>query len=161
MTTVEEVTDINKSEVIKLVSSYTAKAFFALIGIIILFGVQVFRFGASTRYYILIFGAILSLAALVIYSISFTKNAGKKSEGSLLHSLIVFGGFIPYIYGSYLVFYEGFWRLHLLTNGFSYTVIFYSFIFVIIGYSVVSSIYQLSEFDRAVSENTVKIKESV
>ncbi|MDZ7693714.1 MAG: hypothetical protein U5K69_21780 [Balneolaceae bacterium] len=160
MTTADEVTFLSKSEVIKLVSRYTAKALLGLLGIAIFIGVQIFRFSATNRYYILFLGTILSFAALATYSISLAKNAGKTTEGSLFQSLIVFGGFIPYIYGSYLVFYEGFWRLRYLADGFSFTVIFYSFIFVVIGYSVVSAIYQISELDRAVSENKVKIKET-
>lgn len=160
MSSSKEATVINKSDVINLIARYMTKAFFGLIGLSVYIIIQIIRYSPSNRYYLLLSGAILSLIAIAGYAISLAKNADKKTERSLNQSLIIFGGFIPYIYGSYLVFYEGFWRLRHLADGLSFSVIFYSLVFVLIGYSVVSAIYQISEFDRAVSEENIIIKEN-
>lgn len=52
-------------------------------------------------------------------------------------------------FGSYMVFYKGFWGLVELKNGFSIWVVVGSIFFILVGYSIVKNFYKITEIDRA------------
>ena len=88
---------------------------------------------------------------------AFTIFVGKDRRGFLL-SIIAISGFIPYFFGFYLVFYRGFWELKDLLDGFSILILFKTTCFVVAGFTIVSGIYQVSEFVRKVVEGKLLIE---
>ena len=70
----------------------------------------------------------------------------------------VFAGGLPYLFGSYLVFYMGFWSLRGLFSDFSLMTILEAVVFIVLGYNIVSGIYRVTEFVRAVSDGDITIQ---
>ena len=85
-------------------------------------------------------------------------DAGKKRRG-LVPMLVAFGGYLPYLFGCYLVFYEGLWRLRTLVSEFSVVTVLLSFLFVVGGYMVVNGTYLASEFGRKVDNGLIVIQD--
>ena len=79
-----------------------------------------------------------------------------RPQRSLAGFLIGLGGFVPNLFGCYLVFYEGFWRLRALLDGFVFSVLLVSVLYIVGGYAVVSAIYKASEFARAVDDGRIR-----
>lgn len=144
-------------EVSDFIARLTTKAFIALFIVLVLAIVQIIRHGANFNKYVLLAGSILSGIAILTYALHVVWDAGRKQRG-IIPMIITFGGFLPYIFGCYLVFYEGFWRMRNLFNHFSLMVIFTSLFFVFIGYNVVYGIYRVSEFGRKVDEGKIIIE---
>ena len=63
-----------------------------------------------------------------------------------------FGGFIPYLFGCYLVFYEGLWRLGALLDGFSSVVVVVALLYIVTGYTVVLAIYRVNMLGRTIGK---------
>ena len=139
-----------------LISRLITKALTALAAVAIVSVIQALRLGVDWRYALLIVGSILSGVLLIAYPIRIIRDHGK-TERDWTHSLIIFGGFVPYLFGCYLVFYEGFWRLRLLSNGFSFFVLAVASLFLLAGYLVVSGIYKATEFGRAVADGRIRV----
>jgi hypothetical protein len=74
--------------------------------------------------------------------------------------LVTFGGLVPYLFGCYLVSYEGLWRLRTLVDHFSVLTVILSALFVIGGYIVVNGTYRVSEFGRKVDDGRIVIEPS-
>ena len=66
--------------------------------------------------------------------------------------------FVPYVFGCYLVFYEGLWRLRLLESGFSFGLVFATIVYTVGGFGVVKATYNISEFGRSISSGTVRVE---
>ena len=91
--------------------------------------VQLFRLGFSrSDYSILLVGSALSMLAVFLYAL--LPNLLPEGKKSIVASLIAFGGFIPYLFSVYLVFYRGLWNLRLLSDDFSFITILSSAFFI-------------------------------
>jgi hypothetical protein len=112
--------------------------------------IQIIRFGIVGDYAFLLFGSILSICLIGGYSSLFGKT-----EKSWLSAIIAFGGFIPYLFGCYLFFYRGIWRLADLAQGFALLTIVKAVCFILFGYIVVSGLYRLTEIVRISKEARV------
>ena len=144
-------------QISKLIARLTTKAILAAFFIIILSVVQIFRNGFTTRYLYLIFSAILSVAAMLAFGLLIAVDKGRKQKG--WHQfLISMGGFIPYLFGCYLVFYEGLYRLRFLLHGFSFRIIIVACLFIILGYAIVKGTYNISGFGRQVDEGKIIVE---
>lgn len=102
-------------------------------------------------------GAILSVVAMIAYGLLIAIDKGRKQKG-WSKSLIAIGGFIPYSFGCYLVFYEGLYKLRFLLHGFSFRTIIVACIFIVVGYTIVQGIYHISEFGRQVDEGKIIVE---
>ncbi len=136
------------------------KAIFVTACILIYSTVQIFRVGLSNKYLILIFVSILSIVEMIAYIfVEFMMATGNRQK-SWTKALILFGGFIPYLFGCYLVFYEGLYRLRLLASGFSFRILIISCMYVIAGFVIVKSIYNITEFGKRLDEGKIVIENS-
>jgi len=118
---------------------------------------QIIRHGGSTRHWVLLVGSVLAglfLLAFVLIAI----DAGRKGRG-IGPMLAALGCFVPYLFGCYLVFYEGLWRLRTLVAQFSILTIIFSLLFMVGGYLVVNGTYRMSEFGRRVDEGRIVIED--
>lgn len=130
----------------------------ALIPIFIYSIIQLIRIGNQADFLLLIIGCILSTVAIMGYIINELTNGVKKKK-SFLAMFLAFGGFVPWIFGSYLVFISGFWSLKGLIDGFSIIVIIKSMVFIFLGYIVVSKFHQISEIGKRISNDNFIIKD--
>ena len=131
----------------RVVTIKTSGVVLPLIVIAVFAVVQLFRHGASGNdYLLLLIGSVVSAAGVVGYMITFL--AFKKGQKSYVAMLLTAAGFIPYLFGSYLVFYRGLWQLKELLNGFSLGVILSSLFFIVVGWYAVKQLQELSEFGK-------------
>lgn len=111
--------------------------------------VQAIRIEFSTNdNAVLLLGSLLSMASVFGYTIAgyIYGAAGRRSYFGVLLTL---GGFIPWAFGIYLIFYRGFWSLIELQNGFEFLIVIKSVAFILLGYFIVSSFYKITEADKA------------
>lgn len=153
-------TDENKpvlkgGQVSDFMAHISSKAFFALAAVFLLAVVQLIRHGFVGDYVFLLVGSILSTGGIVGYGCLALVSKGRRSA---LLVLVALGGWIPYLFGCYLVFYRGFWSLKELASGFSLLVPFKAACFVLVGYAVVSGIDKVSEFVRRVDKGELIIE---
>lgn len=94
---------------------------------------------------------------MITYGLLIVIDKGRKQK-SWSKSLIPIGGMIPYLFGCYLVFYEGLYRLRFLFQGFSFRIIIVACLFIILGYAMVEGIYHISEFGRQVDEGKIIVE---
>jgi hypothetical protein len=134
------------------------KAVTALIPVFIYSIVQLIRLGNQADYLLLLVGCILSAGAIIGYIINELTNGVKKKK-SFLAMFLVFGGLIPWAFGSYVVFVSGFWSLKDLASGFSSIIILKSLIFVFLGYIVVSNFYKITEIGKHISNEAFTIED--
>lgn len=139
------------------ISHLITKGLVALIVTAIVSVVQMFRFGVGQHYSLLLAGSLLSMVVLFAYSNRIVRERGEPRR-SFARSITILGGFVPYVLGCYLVFYEGFWRLRLLLDSFSVAVVAVALLWIVAGYVVVSAIYKVSEFGRAVDDGRLKLE---
>ena len=66
--------------------------------------------------------------------------------------------FAPFLFGCYLVFYEGLWRLRLIEDGFSFGLLAASVIYAIGGFGVVKATYNISEFGLSVNAGKIRFE---
>ena len=156
MTDLSKLGDLNGEKLARFVSRLTTKGLIVLIVVAIISVIQIFRLGVSERYILLIAGSLLSMVVLFALSMRIVLDRGVPRR-SLIAFITVIGGFVPYLFGCYLVFYEGFWRLRLLQDEFSVTIVTIALLYIVGGYAVVSAVYKISEFGRAVGEGRVKL----
>lgn len=123
--------------------------------------VQMFMNGVTNRYLFLLAGALLSGLALFGFVAVIVRDAAAGGpQKSFLSMLLVFGGFVPYLFGAYLCFYEGIWKFVRLFEQFSVGTIVAAIFYIIAGYIIVLSIYRVSEFGRAVDEGRIQIQKT-
>lgn len=116
--------------------------------------VQIIRVGIfANDYLLLLLGSLLSVVTMLGYTIA-GYIYGATGRKSYLATLLAFGGFVPWLFGSYLVFYRGFWMLTDLLNGFDIILIAKSIIFIFLGYFIVSNFYKITELDKKFAKQT-------
>jgi hypothetical protein len=130
-----------------LIAETTGKPLIPLILTFLFSLIQIIRFGIVGDYGFLLIGSILSICLIGVYSSLFGKT-----EKSWLSAIIAFGGFIPYLFGCYLFFYRGMWRLADLVEGFAFLTVVKAVCFIVLGYVVVSGLYRLTEIVRMSKE---------
>ncbi len=146
---------VKGGEVSDFIAHLTTRPLLALFAVFIFATVQLIKHGARGDYLLLLVGSILSAAAMMAYA--FLMFAHKDRRSPLL-MIVAFGGLIPYLLGSYLVFYRGLWRLKDLSAGFSIVLLLKAACFVSVGYTIVSGIYKVSEFVRKVRDGEILIE---
>lgn len=109
----------------------------------------------SANYVFLAVGSCLSGAAIFGHGFIPMLDRGKKSWTLTFLSL---AGFIPYVFGSYLVVYRGFWALRSLFTAFSFKGLLVPLVFVVLGYQVVNEIYLLTEFVEKAGRKEIVFK---
>ncbi len=131
-------------------SIFIGKPILGLITLSIATVVRLLQKGGLFHYGLLLVGSILSITefyALKFLVCQVSEEEGKIKRG-LVPMLIGFGGLIPYLFGCYLFFFEGLWRLlhAALIRVFSVRSLVLSVLFTILGFIVVNSDYKISEF---------------
>lgn len=123
--------------------------------------VQMFMNGMTNRHLFLLAGALLSGLALFGFGAVIVRDAEAGGpRKSFLSMLLGLGGFVPYLFGSYLCFYEGIWKFVRLFEQFSVGTIIAAIFYMIAGYIIVLAIYRVSEFGRAVDEGRIQIQKT-
>lgn len=102
----------------------------------------------ESDYGLLLLGSLLSIVSVFCYTMT-GYIYGASGRKSYLAMLLTISGFIPWAFGSYLVFYRGFWSLLELRNGFEIMIIAKSIFFILIGYFIVSNFYKIIEADKS------------
>lgn len=95
--------------------------------------VQAIRYGAQLRYLFLAGGAVVSAVTVLIYGGLVAARLRDGVHKGWIPMLVAFSGVVPYVFGAYLFFYEGFWRLSALRHGFSLRVIALAASFIVAG----------------------------
>ena len=120
---------------------FSFRAEIALILVVIVTGIKLYVDGTGHRALVLFLGSALS--ALILYGLSHPgSSVRQKLEKCLLSPL----SHIPYVFGLYLFFFEGFWRLAKVLNGFSYFELALAAFFFLGGNMVVSAGYMATEY---------------
>ena len=120
---------------------FSSRAEIALTLVTIVTAIKLYYFGTGNRIAVLFAGSALS--ALILYGLSHPKSKVHSHLKALLYSPC---RYIPYFFGLYLFFFEGFWRLAQLLNGFNYFDIALAAFFFIGGNMVVSAGYMAMEY---------------
>ena len=128
----------------------------ALASLFIATVVQMLHHGVTARYWFLLAGSLAAAVFLAAFGMLFVIDAGRKKKG-VLPMLVAWGGVVPYLFGCYLVFYEGLWRLRTLVDHFSIQTMVLTVLFVVCGYAVVNGTYRVSEFGRQVNNGQILI----
>ena len=124
-----------------------------LLVVIIYSIVQLIIHGAhNNQYLFMLIGSLLSIIGAFAYIFA-SYVYGATGKKSLLAMLCALAGFIPYLFGCYLVFYQGFWGFKELSTGFSVWLIIKAVVSILLGYRVVSSMYKITELDKSVKPN--------
>jgi len=87
--------------------------------------------------------------------------AGERGPTGIGPMLLAAGGSIPYVFGCYLVFYEGLWGFVRLINSFTFSSLLASAFYLVTGYAIVVAIYRVSEFGRAFDEGRIVVEKNV
>jgi hypothetical protein len=82
----------------------TTKALVFLIVLAAISIMQMLRLGVNGRYLWLLAGSVLSIMVLIAYQRQVMRERGQPRR-SVVGAMTGFGGFIPYLFGCYLVFY--------------------------------------------------------
>ncbi len=137
------------------------KGFMAALLVGIVAAVLMFKDGVDMRTAILLGGAVLSPLALFGYGKLILRNAQIGRKRGIIPMLIALGGLIPYNFGCFLVFYEGFYGIVSIFNTFTFGALLSIVFYVIAGYSIIVAIYRVTEFGRAVDDGRIMIKNNV
>lgn len=108
--------------------------------------------GQHNHYLFMIVGSFMSVLGAFAYVFA-SATYGTTGKKSFLAMLCAFAGFLPYLFGCYLVFYQGFWGFRELSVGFSVWLIIKAIAAIILGFIIVNSTYQITELDKSVKSN--------
>ena len=103
---------------------------------------------------LLVIGSLVCLMLFVI--VPFVMKA--KTIHAVVKAVAALLLFVPFVFGCYLVFYEGLWRLRLLESGFSFGLVFATIVYTVGGFAVVKATYNISEFGRSISSGRVRFE---
>lgn len=103
---------------------------------------QLIRFGNVHDYFFLTMASCVSGAAMFGYGLIPVLDRGKKSW---LLSFVALAAFVPYLFGCYLVFYRGLWRIKELFTHFSIDGLAARIIFVLLGWYMLYTFWLLTE----------------
>jgi hypothetical protein len=146
-------------------ASLMTKADIALFVLFLYSLIQLIRSRGNGDYLIIFLGSILSGIAIFIFLIVLMASIEKK-KGTLTNKLSLMAffssqtGWLIWLYCVFIVFYKGIWSLIGLFHGFSLGLIFEAFLFVWLGYKVISNFSKITDLERAISEGRITIIES-
>ena len=118
--------------------------------------VEFVKNGYSNEALIMLIGSIFSTVGAFAFVISI-QLYGVKNKKSWWALFLVPLGFIPYLFGCYLCFYMGFWKIIKLFSGFSFWGLILSVASIVLGYSIVRTTWKISEIGKAINEKRIKI----
>ncbi|MBX7152577.1 hypothetical protein K1X84_13125 [bacterium] len=118
--------------------------------------VQIVRTGITTNLLILLFGALLSATSIFSYGVAIFNYVIPKKK-SFRASLIIFSGFIPWLFGSYLTFYKGFWSLKSVFMDFQVWLLIKCVIFIISGAMLIRNFYKITQIGTDIDEGRLII----
>ena len=153
-----EVLTLKEGEISQFISRLVTKSCFGIFVLAVTTVVRLIQKGSNIRYWILLGGSILSILTLFAFSIFVTWDKGKKKKG-IVPMLLSFSPLIAYLFGCYLFFYEGAWRLFRTFTSFSWWSLVLSLLFITLGYLTVSATHKVSEFARKIDAGTIRILE--
>lgn len=140
----------------------SVKGYIASVLVAILAVILIFQDGISTRTTLLLSGALTSPLALFGYV---TLIVNKAYAGAPIRGmgpmLLAAGGSIPYVFGCYLVFYEGLYGFVRLISNFTFGPLLASAFYLVTGYAIVVAIYRVTEFARALDEGRITVEKNV
>ena len=139
----------------------STKGFIASLLVAVVAVILMFQEGISARPAFLLGGALLSPIAIFGYVWLMIRKADsggpKPGIGPMLFAA---GGFAPYAFGCYLVFYEGLWGFVRLFDAFTFGSLLARAFYLVAGYAIVLAIYRVSEFGRALDEGRIAVKKN-
>lgn len=140
----------------------SVKGYIASVLVAILAVILIFQDGISTRTTLLLSGALTSPLALFGYVALIVNKAyaGAPIRG-MGPMLLAAGGSIPYVFGCYLVFYEGLYGFVRLISNFTFGPLLASAFYLVTGYAIVVAIYRVTEFARALDEGRITVEKNV
>jgi hypothetical protein len=150
--------EVSRSELGREVAKLGVKALAALAVLLVYSIVQLFRLGNQSDYLFLLVGSLASSAAITGYVFA-ELTYGVSGRRSFLAMLLVLAGFIPWAFGSYVVFVSGFWSLKNLKYGFSMVVILKAMVLVWLGYAVVKNFWKITEVGVGMREGAFNVRE--
>ncbi|WP_263080887.1 hypothetical protein [Endozoicomonas sp. Mp262] len=127
---------------------FSGRAEIALALVVMVTGLKLYVDGTGHRVMVLFLGSALS--AIILYGLS---HPNSKVRQKLEKWLVSPFSHIPYIFGLYLFFFEGFWRLAKMLDGFSYFELAQAAFFFIGGNMVVSAGYMATEYVHSLKES--------
>lgn len=135
---------LNKAESSMFVGRLMGVPSLGLLALIIGAVVRLIQNVGGLRYWLILVGSALSVMALLAFNILVTERNQQGRRG-LFQMIVGFGLFIPYLFGCYLFFYEGLWRLISLTRVFSLRTVILGLLFTTLGYKVVQATQRASQ----------------
>jgi hypothetical protein len=135
--------------------------FIASLSIAVVAAIIIYQDGISAHSEFLLGGSLLSPLAIFgyVWLIIRKADSGGPKPG-IGPMLVAVGGFVPYAFGCYLVFYEGLWGFVRLIDAFTFSSLFAKVFYLIAGYVIVHAIYRVSEFGRALDEGRVEVRKN-
>ena len=151
-------TSVTGAEKTLLISRFVTRGVCFLAGLTVVYVIQIFRLGPTHRYVFIVLGSMCSILILLSYASYAAHGCGqiRHTKATPVGFITRFGDPIPYLFGYYLLFYEGFWKGWSLIDSFSWGSMIIRLVYILGGYAVVSGVYKLSEFVRAVDEGHLK-----
>lgn len=120
--------------------------------------VRLFRIGFfEWQGLIMIIGSLLAYSGTVCYIVCVEAARNERSWRAMFLGV---AGFLPYLFGCFLVFYKGFWSFKYLFNSFSMWGLVEPIIWIVVGYQVVLQTYNMSEIGTAIDEGKIKIEDT-
>jgi len=138
---------------------YARKVMIPLILVFTYSSIQFIRIGNHYNYLLLLFGSILSYAAIKGYIHNVMTNSIKLKRG-VVPMILNLGGLIPWVFGTYLTFICGLWSLTDLISDFSSMVILKSITNIFLGYVIVSNLYKITEISKIIKLRVTILKEN-
>lgn len=108
--------------------------------------IRVVSDGFRMRAAVLLLGPVISLIALVVYPQAMYLGR------SWIGALCAFSGFLPYLFGLYLVIIEGVGRLISLLSGFSVATLFAGIFWLFIGWAFSYKLWYYTEAVKAAEQ---------
>jgi hypothetical protein len=141
------------SPIAEFFAELTTGGVVACLAVFVFAVVKLVKYGAVGDYVLLVFGAVLSVVGLMGHMV-ISEPRGKQNR-SFPRMFAALSGLFPYLFGSYLFFYRGLWRLTELLAEFSFETILKAFWFVVVGYAIVLAIYRLTEAGNAFRDGVI------
>jgi len=104
-------------------------------------------YGNTDHYLFILMGSVISIVGAFLFVLS-SYIYGATGRKSFVAVLMVLAGAVPWLFGSYIVFYQGFWGFMSLRSGFSMLIIIKSIAAIVLGFIVVNTMDKITEEDK-------------
>jgi hypothetical protein len=146
---------LNGAESSMFVGKLIAIPAIGLISLMVGATIRLIQNAGAFRYWLILAGSAFSVIALLGFNILVTE--GDQQRRGFLQMMVSFGLFIPYLFGCYLFFYEGLWRLLSLKEIISARTVIVGFLFTLLGYMVVKATYRSTEFSKKIRDGDIRL----